>query len=112
MNLVIERSRLGLWCGFDLYIICGNIINEIYNVLDECIEWEIEVYVKKDERLNLEIVVGYSRVYFDLNLNEECLKLLECLELLKCLELEVYLKLLELVLREVCNIGFDKVKNI
>ncbi len=66
----------------------------------------------KDERLNLEIVVGYSRVYSDLNLNEERLKSLECLESLKCLESEAHLKSLELVLREACNIGFDKVKNI
>lgn len=112
MNLVTERSRLGLWCGFDSYITCGNITNETYNVSDECIEREIEVYAKKDERLNLEIVVGYSRVYSDLNLNEERLKSLECLESLKCLESEAHLKSLELVLREACNIGFDKVKNI
>ncbi len=47
MNLVTERSKLGLWCGFDSYITCGNITNETYNVSDECIEREIEVYAKK-----------------------------------------------------------------
>lgn len=92
MDLTTEESGLSLWCSFDSYITCGNIINEKYCVGDNFIEKEIEVNAVKNEELNLVIALGYGKIYSDKKSRDK------------------HLNDLELVLENAFKEGYEKIK--
>ncbi|MFR5644119.1 glycoside hydrolase family 65 protein [Clostridium paraputrificum] len=93
MDLATEKSKLSLWCGFDSYIACGEMIGEKYFIDNDSIKKEIEVNAVENQQLQLVLNAGYGKIYSNRKLKDEYLE--ELIEVLKKAHIDGYEKIKE-----------------